>query len=102
MQQGCVKVNAGLGEWSPYKIVNVKFLALGVVALVASTAFAQIKPEEQSIEQAFEGLRAHPGLQITHKGTTQVGPSESTFESISTLFQDIEDGRPMVKLEMVI
>lgn len=95
-------MNAGPAEWSPYTIVNVKFLALACCALIASSAFAQIKPEEQSIEQAFEGLRAHPGLQITHTGSTQVGPSESTFKSISTVFQDVEDGRPMVKLEMVI
>ena len=79
-----------------------EILALACVALIASSAFGQIKPEEQSIEQAFEGLRPHPGLQITHTGSTHVGPSELTFKSISTLFQDVEDGRPMIKVEMVI
>jgi hypothetical protein len=82
--------------------VNVKSLGLVCFALLASSAFCQVKPEEQSIQQAFEGLRAHPGLQVTLDGTTTVGTTETTFKSVTTWFQSVEDGRPMSKIEMVI
>ena len=69
---------------------------------MSSLAVAQIKPEEQSIQQAFEGLRAHPGLQVTLTGETTIGTNETALKSVTTWFQDVEDGRPMSKLEMVI
>ena len=82
--------------------MNVKSLLLVCAALLAQAAFAQIKTEEQPIEQAFETLRSHAGLQITQTGTTQVGNTQTTFKSITTFFQDTEDGRPMAKLQMLI
>jgi outer membrane lipoprotein-sorting protein len=95
-------VNAGPPMGSPYTIVNVKSIVLVCFSLLACAAFAQIKPEEQPIQQAFVGLRAHAGLQITQTGTSQIGTTETHFKSVTTWFQDVEDGRPMAKLEMLI
>jgi hypothetical protein len=81
--------------------VNVKSLTLLCTALLACSAFAQIKPEEEQIQTAFAGLRVHPGLQITMDGTQKIGDNTTTFKTIAYWFQDIEDGRPMTKLEML-
>ena len=83
-------------------MVNVKSLLSITLSAVACSAFAQIKTEEQPIQQAFDGMRVHPGLQITLTGTTTVGTTEKTIKSVTNWFQDVEDGRPMAKVSMVV
>ena len=82
--------------------MNVKSVVLVCGMLLACCASAQIRTEEQPIQQAFQGLRSHPGLQVTQTGTTQIGTNSSSFKTVTTWFQDVEDNRPMAKLEMVI
>ena len=74
---------------------------LGCLILSAtSSAFAQIKDAEQPIQQAFASLRGHPGLQITLDGMQKIGDVETPFKTVAYWFQDIEDGRPMSKVEV--
>jgi len=95
-------VNGAGRMGSLYTVVNVRPLVLISAALLSSFAFGQIKPEEQSIQQSFENFRAHPGLQITQNGSITVGTTTSTFTSLTTWFQDVEDGRPMAKVEIIV
>jgi outer membrane lipoprotein-sorting protein len=95
-------VNDDSPNGSPYTIVNVKSLVLVCISLLACSAIAQIKPEEQPIQQAFFGLRAHAGLQVVQTGISKIGTTQTQFKSVTTWFQDVEDGRPMAKVEMLI
>src|SRR5207248_523774 len=87
--------------WESILNVNVKSIAFVCLCLAASSAFAQIKPEEKPIQQAFASLRVHPGLQITLDGTQKIGDTTTSMKSVTTWFQDVEDGRPMTKMEML-
>ncbi|MEA2552809.1 MAG: hypothetical protein QOJ65_985 [Fimbriimonadaceae bacterium] len=69
--------------------------------LCVSPAFGQIKPAEQTLQRAFETLRGHAGLQVTLDGTQQIGDTTTAFKTVTYWFSDIEDGRPMTKMEMI-
>lgn len=81
--------------------MTVKSVLLTGLLLSACSAFGQIKPVEQPIQQGFETLRAHPGLQITLDGTQQIGNDQTTFRTVTYWYQDVENGRPMAKVEMI-
>ena len=85
-------------ESVPY--VTVKTFVIVCLALLGSTAFGQIKPEEDPIQQAFEAMRNHAGLLVTLDGTQQIGNDTKVFKTVAYWLQDIEDGRPMAKIEV--
>lgn len=79
----------------------MKSAVLVLGTLLAAISLGQIKPSEEPIQHAFEAYRAHGGLQATLEGTQQIGEDTTTFKTVAFWFQDIEDGRPMSKVEIV-
>lgn len=81
--------------------MRVKCIVLGALVVLSAFAGAQIKLQEQPIQEGFNTLRAHPGLKLTLDGAEQVGASITPFTTTAYIFQDIEDGRPMAKVEVI-
>lgn len=79
----------------------MKSAVLVLGTLLTALSFGQIKPSEEPIQHAFEAYRSHAGLQVTLDGTQQIGDNTKTFRTVAFWFQDIEDGRPMSKVDIV-
>jgi hypothetical protein len=73
-----------------------------MLGALTAISFAQIKPAEQPIQEGFSTLRGHPGLKVSLEGSQQIGDRITPFTTTAYWFQDVEDGRTMAKLEMVV
>jgi hypothetical protein len=79
--------------------VRFKYAVLGILACAGSVQ-AQIKPQEEPIQHGFETFRSHPGIKLTLDGVQQIGDTSTPLRTITYWYQDVENGRPMAKLEM--
>lgn len=78
-----------------------RLLVLACLGFTAATALSQVAPAEQPIQSALTGLRTHAGLQVVLSGTQSAGEASETFTTTLYWFESIEDGRPVVRVEVV-